>query len=276
MERQFDRLESTEDFHPRLEIDVPGPSGLGPTAEDIEKLHAMIDVLRMRDPEGLWGTVRFGTYRPEILLTFLRSEFGVADRIETFVHELVHAGSGPMSPFMRTAYFAGRVEQTGYNTVRSCSFLIDNECVGLVLPNRYFPRSEVPAYIPTGKRGGMETAYLTGSSGTQDFLTLLDELNAYTRGLRNNPALYDMQPEGKHLSHRLEKIILFIELYLKHARTKVPDVDRELQDNGEICLIKNKLVYNAEQAIAELVARAPDMTSELYDRASMTHYHEVD
>ncbi|MFP4365066.1 MAG: DNRLRE domain-containing protein [Spirochaetia bacterium] len=248
------------------------------TEQDIRDLEEVIEILQQYDREALWVITRVGWYRPEVLLIFLRAGDNMADRIETMVHELTHAGSGRMSPFMQSSYFEGKAQRLGYSNARGYSFLLDNECLGFAYPAGLFPRSTVLQYIPESQRTGMESAYLTGSAGNQDLMTLLDEVNAYTRGMRNNLALAHMVPNNRDISWRLLKVVRFLELYLRHARTQVREDYERITSCPELAIIIHKMVYNVQVLIDESGSRFPvnrDLYALVFESEEFSEFAEL-
>lgn len=222
------------------------------TESDVRSLDAITELLREKDPEGLWLLTRVASYRPEILLVFLRTGDTLFDTVETVLHELTHAGSGSMTPFIQEQFFKGKALTLNYPAYRGYSFLIDNECVGIVLPRQFFARDQILQYIPDGEFTGMASAYLTGASGAQDLMTLLDEINAYTRGLRGNLALASLMPDDRDLAWRLLQVLYFTELYFRHAQERETDQYRTLCECPELAMIIGRLFSNARSEIENI------------------------
>lgn len=114
------------------------------------------------------------------------------------------------------------------------------------------PRSVVYPLIPSNVMPWVKTwadLYLTGMMGSQDFLTLLDELNAYTHSLYCDYQLSDQFPFGMALSSwdGLGSFMLFVELYLKAVRTDSPQTYNTIKGNAVL-----------KKAILDIFTRAED------------------
>lgn len=85
-----------------------------------------------------------------------------------------------------------------------------------------YNRSEIAQYITGPLDNQYKSVYLTGQSGQQGFFTLLDEFNAYTHSLFTGYGTYDLYPASRHVSNRdgLVTMMMYVEFYLRHARTK--------------------------------------------------------
>lgn len=227
------------------------------TPRDIKKLKRVMRILqRKKDIESLWLLATVGKKRPEILLVFLRSGKNIWDTIETMIHELTHAGSGAMTPFLRPAHFRAKARRKKVRRYRGYSFFIDNEVIGLAAPARMPARSLVYRSLPASlRRSGMAKVYLTGRSGRQGPLTLLDELNAYTRGLRCRLALGAL-PRRTVPGQRLAEVLAFTGIYFQQLQRRSPSRYRQLvQKVPEIGLVLRRLESNARKLLRSLPDR---------------------
>ncbi len=89
-----------------------------------------------------------------------------------------------------------------------------------------FPRSEILNSLPDDMRTlGYASTYLTGQSGTQDIVNLLDEFNAYTFTALIDTALLPYLTGLSSCSSRdgVLAMMLFTEEYLRVARERYPN-----------------------------------------------------
>jgi len=104
-----------------------------------------------------------------------------------------------------------------------------------------FPRSEVLNLLPEElKNSGYASTYLTGQSGSQGFISTLDEVNAYTISSLVDTAIVDQFPPGMSTSSRdgLLTLMLYAQLYLKAARIDHPvEYGKILGDRNLVRLI---------------------------------------
>lgn len=173
----------------------------------------LVEVLRRRYPTGhhivtalddsrgkaaVWTTGRTGTFDD-----LVRS-------LELVVHEMDH----------QLGFQEGFIPSIGrryHYTVRAdLAVTVD------VVPT--FARSEIAPFITGPLENIYKQTYLTGASGQQGFFNLLDEFNAYTHSLFTGYGLHDLYPPNQRVSHRdgLVTFMLYLELYLRQARTKHP------------------------------------------------------
>lgn len=173
----------------------------------------MLEILRRRYPTGhhivtqlddskgkatLWTSGRTGTFDD-----LVRS-------MELAVHEMNHQ-LGFQEGFIPTIgkkYF--------YEVRADLTVTVD------VVPT--YARSEIAQFITGPLENQYKSTYLTGQSGTQGFFNLLDEFNAYTHSMFTGYGLHDLFPPNQRVSHRdgLVTMMLYVELYLRQARTKHP------------------------------------------------------
>lgn len=120
-----------------------------------------------------------------------------------------------------------------------------------VKQKRLFNRSKIAAYLKPEDKDDFYTTYLTGQGGAQGFLVLLDEVNAYTFSLLSQTSLAELLPADVQVNATdgLYSMLLFLELYLHHGRTKVmSDYEKIAKDKKCLSLIKI-LWENAEKAL---------------------------
>jgi hypothetical protein len=86
-----------------------------------------------------------------------------------------------------------------------------------------FPRSEIAQYITGPLDNQYKQVYLTGSSGNQNFNTLLDEFNAYTHSLFTGYGIHDQLRGRTSYRDGLVTMMLYVEFFLRHARENHPD-----------------------------------------------------
>lgn len=134
-----------------------------------------------------------------------------------------------------------------------------------------YARSEIAQFVTGPLENQYKSTYLTGQSGTQGFFNLLDEFNAYTHSMFTGYGLHDLFPPNQRVSHRdgLVTMMLYVELYLRQARTKHPadyaalradpavrDLVKLLWDRANFILDETEdirgLALNAEAVEAEM------------------------
>ena len=96
-----------------------------------------------------------------------------------------------------------------------------------------FPRSEVLTYITDDSTSLYDDTYLKGSMGTYDFADMNDELNAYTNGLACLTAVQEHEKGGISARDGAVAHILYLQLYLKRARTAHASVYSTLKADGD-------------------------------------------
>jgi hypothetical protein len=120
-----------------------------------------------------------------------------------------------------------------------------------------FHRNEIGQLLEKSEHGSYYRTYLTGASGKQDLLLLLDELNAYARGVLTAARLRHLLPDNMSSSDRdgLATMMYYTQLYLKQARLQHPAVwDILAQDKTYLGLVQ-QLWLNAEAALGEACAQ---------------------
>jgi hypothetical protein len=96
-----------------------------------------------------------------------------------------------------------------------------------------FPRSEILSYITDDSTSLYDSTYLEGSMGSYDFADMNDELNAYTNGLACLASVAEHETGGISARDGAVAHLLYLELYLKRARTAHPDVYTFLQTDPD-------------------------------------------
>lgn len=88
----------------------------------------------------------------------------------------------------------------------------------------FFPRSEILAEVQAGGSvtSSYDSTYLTGSQGSYGFIFLADELTAYINGLACVTVVSDHVTQGASYRDGAAAHLLYLELYLRVARTKHP------------------------------------------------------
>ncbi len=154
--------------------------------------------------------------------------------VTTAVHESVHNISGiPDDDFY------------------SYQFYLPNGSYQTVKRHDLFYRSEIAKYLKSSEKDNYYKTYLTGRSGQQGVLLLLDEVNAYTFSAIGDTNVRHTMSENQFMSTRdgLATFMYYLQLYLYHARTEVPqDYKKIKQDKKYVKLIKT-LWENAEMAM---------------------------
>jgi len=116
-----------------------------------------------------------------------------------------------------------------------------------------FYRDEIGQLLEKSERGNYYNTYLTGDSGKQDLLVLLDELNAYARGLLTAARLGHLLPENMSSSDRdgLATMMYYTQLYVMQARLQHPAVWNTLAQDKAYLELVQRLWLNAEAALRE-------------------------
>ncbi len=153
--------------------------------------------------------------------------------IPTAVHESVHMLSGWIKKDINYYYF------------------LPDGSYAKVTTKDLFYRNEIGKYIKDKESDFYYDTYLTGDSGKQDILLLLDEVNAYTFSVIS----------GVHFSHTLDKytfnttrdgistFMYYLELYLYHARTQVPNDYKKIKYDDDYLFLIKTLWENAEDSL---------------------------
>lgn len=160
--------------------------------------HIVTSLDDSRGKAAVWTTGRTGTFDD-----LVRS-------LELVVHEMDHQlgfQEGFVPSIGRRYFYAVRAD---------LAVTVD------VVPT--FARSEIAPFVTGPLENIYKQTYLTGQSGQQGFFNLLDEFNAYTHSLFTGYGLHDLFPPNQRVSHRdgLVTMMLYVELYLRQARTKHP------------------------------------------------------
>ena len=86
----------------------------------------------------------------------------------------------------------------------------------------FFARNEILSLVQQGGSvtSNYDSTYLTGTSGSYDFIFLGDELTAYINGLACATAVGNQLQGGHSYRDGAASHLLYLQLYLKVARTK--------------------------------------------------------
>jgi hypothetical protein len=103
------------------------------------------------------------------------------------------------------------------------SYTIRSDETRLVPNIDTFPRAEIAQYITGPLDNQYKSVYLTGSSGDQNFNTLLDEFNAYTHSLFTGYGIHDQLRGRTSYRDGLVTMMLYVEFFLRHGRENHPD-----------------------------------------------------
>lgn len=200
-------------------------------------LEPAVELLRKHDPDG---------YRVYAATADARSFAFWLDCSEpnmslpAAVHETTH-GLSTRSP---------RLDRYGFHMPDGSIFEV---------PRRrdLFYRNEIGQLLEKSERGGYYRTYLTGDSGKQDFLVLLDELNAYARGLLTAARLSHLMPKNMSSSDRdgLATMMYYTQLYVRQARLQHPATWDTLSREKAYLGLVQKLWLNAEAALSEACAQ---------------------
>lgn len=216
---------------------------------------SVLDALKRRDEQGYWVAVKMGTIAPEVFLTFVDAADDLFSNAVTLVHELTHIGSS-RGPVIKDRDLMGKATSKNIDNENYYYYvlLIDDAAWGCVLPRPTFIRSKIVEAVPDypGK-GEFEREYLV-KSGRQDLQSVLNEVNAYCRGLRTKLCLLDQVPASKRPGETVTRdlciFMLFTEVYLRVARTKFPKDYQLLARTPEVGLMLMKIWHNCEQLLA--------------------------
>ncbi|HUV07957.1 MAG TPA: hypothetical protein VMX75_09525, partial [Spirochaetia bacterium] len=206
------------------------PPSLEPLPDEKPCIPEAIAVLEENDPVGAEVYRRTGRkwFIQWIQCMDLPVELGAA------VHESVHYLS-----------FQSR------NSFSSYAFFLPSTAYTSVTRHNLYSRSEVGAYLQPEERDDYYEIYLTGKGGAQDFLVLLDEVNAYTFSLISATNLQKFFDGTINSRDGLATFMLYLELYLHHGRTKVEGDYRKIKNNPEYLKLIKTLWENAENALIE-------------------------
>lgn len=215
---------------------TPVKSGETPAAagQGADCLDAATAMLKKHDPAGFAFVEKNGN-EPSIA-TWIDCD-DPTYRLSAAVHETVHV----------VDFKSSMVGDVAFHTTAD-----DN----VTMPRtKYFPRSEIAAYLP--KDAKYRETYLEGTSGEQDLVSLLSELNAYTHGLATNGKLAYFIPRNRKISSRdgLATQMLYLELYVRRAKEAHPDDWRHMATDDQTLTVIQTLWSQAEET---LVATLPD------------------
>lgn len=155
-------------------------------------------------------------------------------RLPTAVHETVHV----------IDFQASSVDEVAYH------LSVDE---ALRAPRtKMFPRSEIKKYLSSSSGASYQETYLTGTTGEQDFSSILAELNAYTHGLETYGKLAYYIPPDRRVSGRdgVATQMQYLALYVRHAKAEHPEQYLALADDAATLDTVQTLWTRAEEALA--------------------------
>jgi hypothetical protein len=180
-------------------------------------LASVLAILDVRLPAGAW-VIRSITDQGNVTFWFqseTNSWSQIVQNLNAAVHESAHIAGGYRGAFYH------------YATPRGDELRVPRISL--------FPRSEIIPLLPSHlQNDDFANIYLRDESGDQDIKSLLDELNAYTFSLLLDTAFADQA------SHRIDRrrglltFLLYLEVYLKVARTKHVDDYRVLRSDPAV------------------------------------------
>jgi hypothetical protein len=134
---------------------------------------------------------------------------GMVEWLDTLVHEQTH---------LFNAYHAIDVGQ-------SASIYMREDLIVYLPPEQGFPRSEILAELPAVMQQSIYAGtYLTGEQGQRGFGPLLDETSAYVNEVPGLAVFGEYYPGfGLSLRDGAAAMLVFVEFYLRRARTQHPD-----------------------------------------------------
>ena len=237
-------------FTPIIIIIIFAIAGLE-AAGDKACLPKALAMLRSSDPNGYAVYEKVGDESFSMWLDCKSSTYGLSMAVHESVHMIDTSKSG----------------WSGHNI-----YLPGGETVTFPRKN-LFPRSEIARYLKAPDMDTYHSMYLTGASGNQDICMVLEELNAYTFTLYTEVNLNKHMPKKMKNTTRdgLGTFMLYLELYLKHARTeKQADYEKLKSDAAGLSIIK-RLWENAEDA---LVKSIPCRNLGIYDRYKLKQVYD--
>lgn len=138
--------------------------------------------------------------------------------VDVALHESVHLAGGRIPDSPHT-----------YTLVRLGGASLEVDATRIL-----FPRSEIGTYLEPPERGGYYQTYLTGPSGQQDILLVLDELNAYVHSLDALHRLTEAHPmePGARTSARdgVAVFMYYLQLMVRHADAAHPQDAQRIRE----------------------------------------------
>lgn len=128
-------------------------------------------------------------------------------------------------------------------------YYLGNENTIKVKMKNLFYRSEIGEYLDDfDKQQSYYELYLTGDSGNQDLLILLDEVNAYIHSLNSTICFIDLISKNIIQSDRdgLATFMYYLELYLKKARSSHAEQWEQIYNDSEYLTLIDSLWKRAE------------------------------
>jgi hypothetical protein len=194
-----------------------------------------------------------------VFAPFVDCEEGFAYKLPNFLHEMVHFAGFKILGFGMNRI---KVETSDVSRVFSARTEADLNDEGFFLSAkekievRKFvspPRKIIFGKLPeTCRENPNFELYLSGDEAESGFLSLLDELNAYTHELRLVAALYPQTfPPGKRTVQK-DNVLAFqlmVALYLAELRVAFPSVYKQAKTNVQVVKLTKQFWANGQAAL---------------------------
>jgi len=183
-------------------------------------------------------------------------------RLPNYLHEMVHysgfklLGYGPRDIRVRLGHQSAQIGTRRTNkTMHDQAFFLGARSKvvlrGLKLPGRSIV---VPLVPKAAWRNSAFGFYLrSGGSAGSGFLSLLDELNAYTTELGLVTALYPRTVPARSRVLSMDNVLALqsmVVLYLKAARTRYPAAHAKMRRNSTLVALTKRFFDAADRALA--------------------------
>ncbi len=163
--------------------------------------------------------------------------------VTTAVHETSHELDNELSGFSEAENEFG---------VYRFRYFLGGDKILTVTDKKLFYRSEIGGELDDEDKSYMyyET-YLTGDSGNQDILLLLEELNAYTHGLNTAVQFADMLPANMTVTERdgPSVFMYYLEMYLRKARLDYPEQWKKIYTDADYLNLMQAMWARAEETL---------------------------
>lgn len=163
--------------------------------------------------------------------------------VTTAVHETSHELDNELSGFSEA--------ENEFGVYRFRYFLGGGKIL-TVTDKKLFYRAEIGDELDDEDKSYMyyET-YLTGDSGNQDILLLLEELNAYTHGLNSAVQFEDMLPANMTVTERDGPAVFmyYLEMYLRKARKDYPEQWKKIYTDADYLNLMQAMWARAEKTL---------------------------
>jgi len=136
-----------------------------------------------------------------------------------------------------------------------------------------FYRSEIVPLLKSTDKDWYYTTYLTGQSGQQDILLILEEVNAYSHQAYSDTKLIKLLPRNARISTRdgLATFMYYFELYLRQGRLHHISDYKKIKGNENYLNLIKTMWENAEDA---LLKSARYRNLGLYDRYKLKQVYK--